>query len=85
MASQGAANEWQVFRDRLTDPNVLVGNRFAGTPWNASVMGPSLTPGTGPVGSTVQMDWVRYYTLDRPNAKSIQAPEMTSGTYADAC
>ena len=35
--------------------------------------------------SWMQMDWVRYYTLDRPNAKSIQAPEMTSGTYADAC
>ncbi len=59
VASQGAANEWQVYRVRLTDPNVLVGNRFAGTPWNASVMGLSLTPGTGPVGSTVQMDWVR--------------------------
>lgn len=33
----------------------------------------------------MQMDWVRYYTLDRPNAQSIEAPEMTQGTYADAC
>jgi hypothetical protein len=33
----------------------------------------------------MQMDWVRYYTLDRPNAKSIEAPEMTQGTYAAAC
>ena len=33
----------------------------------------------------MQMDWVRYYTLDRPNAQSIVAPEMTEGTYADAC
>jgi hypothetical protein len=33
----------------------------------------------------MQMDWVRYYTLDRPNALPIVAPEMTEGTYADAC
>jgi Glycosyl hydrolases family 16 len=33
----------------------------------------------------MQMDWVRYYTLDRPNAKSIEAPQATLGTYADAC
>jgi hypothetical protein len=33
----------------------------------------------------MQMDWVRYYTLDRPNALPIEAPEMTQGTYADAC
>lgn len=33
----------------------------------------------------MQMDWIRYYTLDRPNAKSIDAPRATRGTYADAC
>ena len=33
----------------------------------------------------MQMDWVRYYTLDRPNVLPIIAPEMTQGTYADAC
>ena len=33
----------------------------------------------------MQMDWARYYTLDRPNAKSIEAPQATLGTYADAC
>lgn len=59
VASQGHANEWQVYRVRLTDPRVLVGNRFAGTSWSEQVMGLSVTPGTGPVGSTVQMDWVR--------------------------
>jgi hypothetical protein len=31
------------------------------------------------------MDWVRYYTLDRPGARPIEAPEMTKGTYAEAC
>jgi hypothetical protein len=59
LATQGAANEWQVYRFRLTDPAVLAANRFAGTAWNGQVMGLSLTPGSGPVGSTVQMDWVR--------------------------
>jgi hypothetical protein len=33
----------------------------------------------------MQMDWVRYYTLKRPNALPIEAPEMTKGTYAGAC
>lgn len=59
VGSQGGANEWQVYRVRLTDPRVLVGNRFSGTPWQDQVMGLSLTAGNGPVGSNVQMDWVR--------------------------
>lgn len=59
IGAQGTANEWQVYKVRLTDPRVLPGNRFAGTPWGGSVAGLSLTPGTGPTGSTVQLDWVR--------------------------
>lgn len=59
IGAQGAANEWQVYRVRLTDPNVLPRNRFGGSPWEGSVAGLSLTPGTGPVGSNVQVDWVR--------------------------
>jgi len=33
----------------------------------------------------MQMDWVRYYTLERKNARSIDAPQAHAGTYADAC
>jgi hypothetical protein len=33
----------------------------------------------------MQMDWVRYYTMARENARSISAPQMTRGTYAGAC
>jgi hypothetical protein len=33
----------------------------------------------------MQMDWVRYYTLDRPNARSIKAPAAHRGTYKAAC
>jgi beta-glucanase (GH16 family) len=33
----------------------------------------------------MQMDWVRYYTLERKNARSIEAPQMDLGTFADAC
>jgi hypothetical protein len=33
----------------------------------------------------MQMDWVRYYTLDRPNAKSIKAPAAHRGTFKAAC
>ncbi len=59
VGSQGGANQWQVYRVRLTDPRVLINNRFAGTPWSETVAGLSLTPGEGPVGSTVEVDWVR--------------------------
>ena len=59
IGSQGTANEWQVYRVRLTDPRMLVGNRFNGTPWNGNVAGLSVSLGTGPIGSTVQMDWIR--------------------------
>ena len=35
--------------------------------------------------SMMQMDWVRYYDLHRPNARSIKAPAMHARTYAKAC
>ena len=35
--------------------------------------------------SRMQMDWLRYHTLRRPNTKSIKAPRPTRQTYADAC
>ncbi|MFZ2502421.1 MAG: family 16 glycosylhydrolase [Nocardioides sp.] len=40
---------------------------------------------SGNRSSWLQMDWVRYYTLDRPNAKSIKAPPMTRGTFERSC
>ena len=52
IGSQGAANEWQVYRVRLTDPNVLVGNRFSGTPWNSNVNSTRMVSGgvqSGPI------------------------------------
>ena len=33
----------------------------------------------------MQMDWVRYYTLGRKSAKSIEAPRMRRTSYAGAC
>ena len=72
LPGQGAANEWQVYRIRLTDPRVLVGNRFGGTAWSGSVAGLSLAPGTGAIGSTVQLDWVRL-TAPRTVALSWQS------------
>lgn len=59
VASQGAANEWQVYRIRLSETAQFPANRFAGTQWRDVVMGLGLTLGDGPIGSTVQMDWVR--------------------------
>lgn len=47
--------------------------RLVGTP------GASMNPGR------MQMDWVRYYTLARPNARSISAPQTVLGTNPKAC
>ena len=33
----------------------------------------------------MQMDWARYYTLARPNQKSIEAPQMDLGINESAC
>jgi hypothetical protein len=35
--------------------------------------------------SWLQADWARYYTLDRPNARSIAAPRMHEQTYRGGC
>lgn len=35
--------------------------------------------------SWLQMDWVRHYTLDRPNAKSINAPRMLGLNFKPNC
>ena len=35
--------------------------------------------------SRMQMDWVRYYDLDRPNAKSVKAPKMNRRAYRAGC
>ena len=61
VGQQGAANDWQVYRVRLTDAQLFPRNRFNPTdsPWNGQVMGLNLSLGNGPAGSTVEMDWVR--------------------------
>ncbi len=43
------------------------------------------TPGATMRKGRMQMDWVRYYTLARKNAKPITAPQAAQTTFADAC
>lgn len=43
------------------------------------------TPGAKMNKGRMQMDWMRYYSLDRPNARSISAPATTLVKYAAAC
>jgi hypothetical protein len=33
----------------------------------------------------MQMDWLRYWTLKNHNAKSVKAPRLHAGSYADSC
>ncbi len=42
-------------------------------------------PGVRMNRGRMQMDWVRYYTLERKNAKSISAPPATLGSYDGLC
>lgn len=42
-------------------------------------------PGARMNPGRMQMDWLRYYSLARPNARSIAAPQAHAGTYAGAC
>jgi Glycosyl hydrolases family 16 len=35
--------------------------------------------------SRMQMDWLRHWSLDKPNEKSVAAPRTTRGTYKAAC
>jgi hypothetical protein len=42
-------------------------------------------PGQRMNTSRMQMDWVRYYDLHRPNAHPIRAPRMTLGTFTPTC
>jgi hypothetical protein len=45
----------------------------------ADTSGARMNPGR------MQMDWLRYYSLARKNARSIAAPPASQGTYAGAC
>lgn len=60
-------------------PAALSGASFAVRFRLVAPAGARMNPGR------MQMDWVRYYTLERRNARSIQAPQATRGTYAGAC
>ena len=42
-------------------------------------------PGATMNKGRMQMDWMRYYTLERKNAKSITAPALTQTTFPTAC
>jgi len=42
-------------------------------------------PGRRMNKSRMQMDWLRYFTLDRPNARSVDAPPTNAGSYTGAC
>ena len=35
--------------------------------------------------SRMQMDWLRYWTLQRPDKKSTRAPSLESGTFRNHC
>lgn len=60
-------------------PAALTGTKFKVRFRLAAAKGVTTNPGR------MQMDWVRYYTLDRPNARSIKAPQANRHRYPGAC
>ncbi len=42
-------------------------------------------PGVRMTPATMQLDWMRYWTLAKPNHKSVAAPKTAVGTYKKAC
>lgn len=42
-------------------------------------------PGARMNRTRVQLDWARYWTLAKPNDRSVNAPSPTRGTYRKAC
>ncbi|MBZ5738139.1 family 16 glycosylhydrolase [Nocardioides sp. GBK3QG-3] len=42
-------------------------------------------PGATMNRTRMQMDWARYWTLERPNQRSTKAPQLDEGTYGGAC
>jgi hypothetical protein len=57
----------------------LTGTKFQMRFRLAAVKGKRMNP------ARMQMDWVRYYTLERPNAKSIKAPRLKRGSFDPDC
>jgi hypothetical protein len=60
-------------------PAALTGDRYRIRFRLAAKPGARMNP------SRMQMDWVRYYTLHRPNARSIRAPQAHRTRFAGAC
>lgn len=60
-------------------PKALAGDNYRPQFVITGVKGKKMRP------SWLQMDWVRHYTLERPNAKSIKAPKMTKSSYHRGC
>lgn len=60
-------------------PAALSGARFSVRFRMVADHGARMNPGR------MQMDWIRYYTLERKNARSIAAPRAHRGRYRSAC
>ncbi len=57
---------------------------LSGTQWRPEFVIEAASRG-GNRSSWLQMDWVRHYTLARPNAKSIRAPRMRMTDFTPTC
>lgn len=98
-ASRGApfgGDNWHTFAVEVTpthiswfvDARVMSTERrpeaLSGVPLTVRFMLKAV-PGQVMNPAKMQMDWARYWTLDKPNDKSINAPAPTKGIYHQAC
>ena len=89
-------NQFHTYAVEVTRDARLVVRRHQGDPDRAPFRGAhrrglqhrfrlQATPGASMRQGRMQMDWVRYYGLERENAKSINAPALRHTSYARAC
>ena len=89
-------DRWHTFAVEVTskrvswfvDGHVLATERrsaaLSGVPFTVRFM-MKAEPGARMNKSRMQMDWLRYFTLQKSNRRSVAAPQARQGTYADAC
>lgn len=90
------ADQWHTFAVEVTKKRIswIVDSHVVASERRAAALSGALftlrfkmkaVPGERMNPSRMQMDWLRYYTLQRPNSRPVAGPKAKRGTYGKAC
>ncbi len=90
------ADQWHTFAVEVTKSRIswIVDTHVVASERRAEALSGTLftvrfkmkaEPGARMNPSRMQMDWLRYYTLQRPNTRPMVGPKATLGSYGKAC